>query len=307
MQPRGSPSSENTIANDDNENQVTIIAFYGTSCMGKSELSKFVKDKASQEGANVVDVNKDTVARPMMDAFYQEHPDFLFEDIYMRIFGLVEQKFNHDTFRALGNVKPGKNVVVLDDAWANEGLLKRIAKEDLVPGYKKRIVCVYPKIADKSKYEDLPFSLQFIVNLLYRVVIRKYHETMVYDDIKKIQIVISFLKIYSGIRSIPEKFKAEIPIDEFYPLEFHQESDITIEDERMPPLIREVFKQIEACFQKMGAPFESPLVTGKEEFVKLNDLIQKLIDCQAHHTLNNFINYGRKSEWEKWYQVVFSS
>lgn len=306
MQPRGSPSSEKSIAQDC-DNAVVVIAFYGTSCMGKSELARFVKDKAAQTGVHVLDVNKDTVARPMMDAFYQEHPDLPFEDVYMKIYGQVEQKFTQDTFRALGNLKPGKNVIVLDDAWANEGLLRRIANEDLVPGYKKKIVCVYPKIPDKSKYDALPFSLQFIVNLLYRVVIRKYHETMVYDDVKKIQIVISFLKLYGGIRNIPEKFKTELPIDEFYPLEFHQESDITTEDERMPPIVREVYKQIETCFEKMGAPFESPLVTGKEEFVKLNDLIQKLIDCQAHHTLNNFINYGRKSEWEKWFDAMFSS
>lgn len=91
-----------------------------------------------------------------------------------------------------------------------------------------------------------------------------------------------------------------------FTLEFHQESEITQEDDRMPENMREVFKQIEACFEKMGAPFESPLVTGKEEFVKLNQLIGKLIETQADQTLNNFINFGRKSEWEKWYNVLFA-
>ena len=45
----------------------------------------------------------------------------------------------------------------------------------------------------------------------------------------------------------------------------------------------------------------------KEEFIKLNELIGKLINCQAHDTLKSFINYGRKSEWEKWYKDLFSS
>lgn len=303
----GSPSSEKTkMEREERENEVTVIAFYGTSCMGKSELVHFIREKADQDGTFVQDVSKDTVARPMMDAYHKDHPELPFEDVYMTIYGQVVQKFTEDSFRALRSLKPGRNVVFLDDAWANEKLLERIATEDVTPGYRKKIICVYPKVSEKLNYGNLPFSLQFIVNLLYRVVVRKEHQTLVYDDVKKIQIVISFLKLYSNIRSIPEKFKDELPIDEFYSLEFHQESDIMHDDERMPENLREVFKQIETCFEKMGAPFESPLVTGKEEFEKLNELIGNLVECQAHHTLTSFINYGRKSEWEKWYQVLFS-
>lgn len=304
----GSPSSEKTkMETDEQENQVTILAFYGTSCMGKSELVSFIREKAGQSGTMVADISKDSVARPLMDAYHPNHPDVPYEDIYMTIYGDIVQKFTDDTFRALRNLKTGKNIVILDDAWANEKLLEQIASDDVAPGYKKKIVCVYPKVSEKLSYSNLPFSLQFIVNLLYRVVERKTHETMVYEDVKKIQIVISFLKLYSNIKNIPDKFKLELPIDEFYSLEFHQESDITQEDERMPDNIREVFKQIELCFEKMGAPFESPLVTGKEEFVKLNELITKLIECQAHNTLQSFINFGRKSEWEKWYNEQFSA
>lgn len=307
MFPRGSPSSEKTKSDvEEKTNEVVVIAFYGTSCMGKSELVTFIKEKADEDGTFVQDISKDTVARPMMDAYYKEHPEMPFEDVYMTIYNEVVQKFTDDSFRALRSLKPGKNIVFLDDAWANEKLLQRIATEDITPGYNKKIICVYPKVSEKFNYSNLPFSLQFIVNLLYRVVVRKEHQTLVYDDVKKIQIVLSFLKLYSNIRNIPEKFKEELPIDAFYSLEFHQESEITQEDDRMPENMREVFKQIEACFEKMGAPFESPLVTGKEEFVKLNQLIGKLIETQADQTLNNFINFGRKSEWEKWYNVLFA-
>lgn len=308
MLSRGSPSSEKTkLEPETKENEVVVVAFYGTSCMGKSELVAFIRDQAKIDGSFVQDVSKDTVARPMMDAYHKEHPELPYEDIYMTIYGNVVQKFIEDSFRALRSLQPGKNIVFLDDAWANEKLLERIATEDVCPGFNKRVICVYPKISEKVNYSNLPFSLQFIVNLLYRVVIRKEHQTLVYDDVKKIQIVISFLKLYSNISNIQERFKDELPIDEFYSLEFHQESDISHEDDRMPESLREVFKQIEACFEKMGAPFESPLVTGKEEFEKLTKQVNSLIDNKAHQTMTNFINFGRKSEWEKWYKTLFSN
>lgn len=301
----GSPSSDKTKEKTERDNEVVVIAFFGTSCMGKSELVHFMRQRGEEDNTTVVDVNKDTVARPLMDAYYAEHPDLPFEDVYMNIYGQVTEKFVDEAFRALRNLAPGRNIVVLDDAWANEKLLQRIATEDVAPGYKKRMICVYPKMPDKSLYSSLPFSLQFIVNLLYRVVQRKDHPTMVYDDVKKIQIVISFLKLYSNIRSIPEKFKEDIPFEEFYALEFHQESDIAHGDERMPQTVSEIYKQIEVCFEKMGAPFESPLVTGKPEFERLSHLINKLIENKGHTTQKNFINYGRKSEWENWYNVLF--
>lgn len=99
MFPRGSPSSEKTKSDvEEKTNEVVVIAFYGTSCMGKSELVTFIKEKADEDGTFVQDISKDTVARPMMDAYYKEHPEMPFEDVYMTIYNEVVQKFTDDSF-----------------------------------------------------------------------------------------------------------------------------------------------------------------------------------------------------------------
>ena len=137
MLTRGSPSSDKTsMEADHKEGIVTVIAFYGTSCMGKSELVKFIRQKGADDGTHVVDVSIDTVARPMMDAYQEKNPAIAYEDIFMTIYGEIVQKFTDDIFRALCNLKPGKNILVMDDAWAKEKILERIASEDVAPMYK---------------------------------------------------------------------------------------------------------------------------------------------------------------------------
>lgn len=305
----GSPSSEKTKMERDEEIQgeVIVLAFYGTSCMGKSELVRFIRDRSSQDSVHVQDISKDVVAKPLMDAYHASHPEMLYENVYMTIFGQVVEAYWSEAFRALNNLKPGKNIVVLDDAWADSKLVQKILDEGVSPGYAKKIICIHPKISEKRTYMDLPFSLQFIVNLIYRVMGRKEHETMVYEDVKKIQIVLSFLKLYSGIQDIPNKFGEELPADAYTSLEFHQEDDSDLNEADLPDEIKEVFKQVTICFETMGAPFESPFVTGKENFDKLTLMMAKLIENKAHMRLPAFINYARKSEWDEWYNRYLRS
>lgn len=297
------PSENSKMNITEKSNELIVLVFYGTSCMGKTELVRFIKEKSKDDGIWIQDVSKDVIARPMIDAYHKEHPEVLYENIYMGIFEQVAKVYWEQTFRALDKLKPGKNIVVLDDPWADSKLVHKILENSAATGYKKRVICAYPKIAEKRLFMDLPFSLQFIVNLVYRVMERKEHQTMIYDDVKKVQIVLSFLRMYAGIKDIPTKFAEELPAHEYASLEFHQEKDTELIEADLPAEIKDVFNQVKTCFETMGAPFESPFVTGKENFVKLTELVDKLLQDEAHTKLSNFINYARKSEWEKWYNT----
>lgn len=308
MRQTGSPSSDKTLSQSTEENEsrgsVLVIAFYGVSCMGKTELVSFVRDQARQENINVMDVSKDSVARPLMDAFHIQNPHIPYTDIFMTIYSQVEQAFKDEIFKVLNNLRDGKNILVIDDAWANSKIMENISNAEVATGFSKRVVCVYPKISQNLFHQQLPFSLQFVLNICHRVLDRKAHDTMIYDDLKKVQIVLSFCMLYNGIGDIPTRFREESTAQEFFPVEFHQEN--SHENDEMPNLVRELYDQTALCFDKLGAPFETPFVQGREEVQKLVDLLKKL-DKETTPGLNPYINFGRKSEWEKWYNRVAKS
>ena len=286
------------------KNSVIIIAFYGVSCMGKTELVRFLRERARHDEITIFDISKDHVARPLMDAFAQQHPDVRFQDIYMTIYDQVEKAFCDAATCAMDNLRPGKNILILDDAWANSKLIKQLSQPTIAVGHEKRTMCVYPKVSPANYHGEVPFSLQFILNVCHRVVHRTDHETMVYDDVKKVQIVLSFIKLYTGVKSIPDKFQADFSLQDFFPLEFHQESQVHHASEEAPEFVRNIYAQLELCIEKLGAPFESPFVQGKPEVEKLVDLIQQIHAADESSGISPSINFGRKSEWEKWYHKL---
>lgn len=163
MFPTGSPSSEKSLLQNADDlqsvNSVLVVAFYGVSCMGKSELVTFIREKSRQDIINVVDISKDSVARPLMDLFHKENPSVPFTDIYMTIYERIEKAFNSEILRAMNNLEQGRNILIIDDAWANSKVMSQISQPEVALGYKKRIICVYPKVSHHNYHLDLPFSL----------------------------------------------------------------------------------------------------------------------------------------------------
>lgn len=297
------PTGDGLASEQPVENAVTIIPFYGLSCMGKSELVAFLRSYAPKDNVSVFDVSIDAIANPMMKEFKLNNPEVNDEDIYMKIYDKISKRFAEQIFHTLQNLKAGKNILVIDNAMADNEILRKIkGKEDIAPGYRKRIFCLYPKVPQHSLHANLPFSLQLVLNVCHRVVQRKSHETMTYDKEKKLQIVLSFTKLYLGVNSIPDHYKEKTEVDAFHHLEFHQESGKGHQSDQMPDLIIRLYNQIEASLKALGVPFESPFVTGKREvehLAKLLDELQHLDKSQVQP----YINYGRKTEWEEWYRT----
>jgi hypothetical protein len=286
------------------KNSVIILAFYGVSCMGKTELVLFLRERARHDEITIFDISKDHVARPLMDAFAKQNPEVRFQDIYMMIYDNVEKAFCDAATCAMENLRPGKNILILDDAWANSKLIKQLNQPTVAVNYEKRTMCVFPKVSQTNFHGDIPFSLQFILNVCHRVVHRTDHETMVYDDVKKVQIVLSFIKLYTGVKSIPDKFQSDFNAQDFFPLEFHQESEVHHTSEDAPEFVRRIYGQLELCIERLGAPFETPFVQGKPEVEKLVELIQQIDTTDESSGISPFINFGRKAEWEKWYHKL---
>lgn len=294
---------------------ILVLAFYGVSCMGKSELVAYLRERSRVDKISLTDISKDAVAKPLMDAYHRENPDLPYKDIYMTIHDQIVAAFEEEVRTSMAKIETGRHIFILDDAWASTKLIDQIMKPtETNENVKKHLLYVYPKVSPDQRHQNIPFSLQLISNLCFRVISRKSHETMVYDDIKKVQIVLSFILLYAGTLDIPAKFQSVSPKGEFVPIEFHQE--VLRHESKFSPAwekIQKIYDQTALCLESLGTPFETPFVNGLSEITVLVEMLHSLTDSESSSDLMNsskrevssemaqFINYGRKSEWDKFY------
>ena len=95
------------------------------------------------------------------------------------------------------------------------------------------MVCLYPWSQFEKNYQTgisfLPFSETLIWNVLRRVLLRKEHQTVTGDDIEKALLVLNFMNLYSGTKSIKGKnFRDRDTISDFVAVKFHQEADLSL-------------------------------------------------------------------------------
>jgi len=280
------------------KNSVLIISFYGISCMGKSELVRMIIERAKADGIHTQKVCKDAVSKVLVDEFSKANPEVPYENIFMTIFPEIRQAFSDGVFACVDNLKPGCNIILVDDAIPDAAILQRLVSNSTAPNYQKKLMSLYPKVPIHKRVQDFPFSNQFILDMCFRAVERTEHETMIYDDAKKVQIILSFIRLFHGIPEIPEKYQLETKLHEFVPLEFHQEPER--DDQEMPELIQKTYTQIHKCFESMGPVFETPFVTGREEVARLVLLILE-IQKSENTDSRSFLRYGKKEDWLQFY------
>lgn len=291
-----------------------IVSFNGVSCMGKSEFIRGLKKYASAGNVVFHEVSKDTVARPLMDAFAQENPEVPFANIYMTILGPILAAFDTRLYEIVDNLDSNsKHVLIIDDAIPNPKLLQSLVERTPVQVGPAQIIIIQPETLVQKK-ECGDFSLQFVANLCLRVLNRKQHETMLYDDVKKVQIVLSFVKIYNALTEESIKsaqgeasFPAGTRIQE---VEFHQEWYGPVDNEQ----VQTVYASVQRSLKSLGLPFETPFITGLPEVQELvghlhslNALSNQTDGGQSTSKLANYINYGRSEEWTKVYSQLLPS
>lgn len=285
-----------------------IVSFNGVSCMGKSEFIRGLKKHASAANVTFHEVSKDTVARPLMDAYAQENPNVPFANIYMTILGPILSTFESKLFEIVDNLDSNsRHVLIIDDAIPNPKLLQSLIARTPSALGPAQILIIQPRTLSQKK-ECGDFSLQFVANLCLRVLNRKQHETMLYDDVKKVQIVLSFVKIY---KALTEDSLRAAHNDASYPagtklveVEFHQEWEGSVGNQK----VQTVYASVLRSLNSLGAPFETPFITGEPEVQELvthlhalNALNTESSSGQSPSQLEKYINYGRTSEWTKSY------
>ena len=89
-----------------------------------------------------------------------------------------------------------------------------------------KVVCLYPWSPIDRNYQTglsfLPFSESLILNVLRRVLLRKEHQTVTGDDLEKALLVLNFMNLYSGTKSIRGKnFRDKETVSDFVAVKFH--------------------------------------------------------------------------------------
>lgn len=278
------------------EGSLHVVIFFGVSCMGKTTFSKLLSQGCRDSNSQYLWTSFDSCGEPILEEYKKNHPECTDpEAVFIACWGDILERFHKDIFHTISHeLKPGKNVVVIDDAKLDPKVLAKLSMRDLSPNFNSELIAVYPK-SDKwavSTSLELPFSFQLISNLCYRVLNRKGHGTVNYRAEKCIQLVLSFCILYKGVDDFEEHFQKEAKFTRMIPLYFHQE----VPTERFSPLILgELRDLVKSSLLALRAPFESPMVNGLEEFIALANFLQNKSKIDQ---LQGFFSFGDKKVWE---------
>ena len=217
---------------------------------------------------------------------------------------LSQIELRKQTLDALANLKPGKNIIIIDFINADKELMEKIQSPEVAAGFEKKLVCLYPKICGDSIYPDLPFSRQFLMNLCHRFLVRQGHIITFDDPVTRYQVFITILKPYTGFKDVPSKVKAEMHFDHFEPIEFYQGVPEDQQAVELSPIIDNVHKQISVCRDTYDAAPGNPFAHGRDEYQKLYELLTILDKDAESPEIKPYLSFGRKDEWNKSYEKI---
>jgi len=277
------------------------IVFFCMPSTGKSYFTNLFTEKVGPH-AEIRNISKDTVSVPMLSEYKAKHPELSFGKCYLDIkedMNLAFDKLSIEALRKLNSDPHDKAhppVLIIDDVKTKKRLVKMLANES------KEVIAVYPKVTTSQKLPNYPFSSQLILTLAARVLERQGHETLNdenYPPAVKLQILLSFILKYKGLKSMTEIFK--IDKVRFVPVEFHNELVLTKEEIDEP--VQKIYDQISLCLEKMEEPFEEPFVKGRAEVEKLVEMIREL-KSQQPEIYKKYVGYAKPGLWDSFYSLM---
>ena len=210
---------------DKSEKKLIWLVFYALAAMGKNEFLGRLMEECKKADINCEIISSDVAQKKAADAVRARDPDMNFEEAKAESKQEAQEMFNQMAIQAVKNIKPGRNIIVIEKVSNGVGYLKNINKYNKVPFYvKTKLVAVIPKEEGCFEYHSesyvVPFSQGLIANSLYRSIERGDHVTMKGSNLKKIFIALSFVKSYDGLRSLKEKKKDVPNISNFLEISF---------------------------------------------------------------------------------------
>ena len=191
-------------------NVLSVIVFYGLSCIGKTHYSEIFKKICEERGIAFSTVSSDESSRQAMDAFLKKKPDATEDDAFSSTKKQAVNIFNKGIKAVVNTLKDGPALLFLDKVMHGGRFLGGFKKSFPSETHEIRMVAVYPwsdfrfKIAPNT---SVPFNASLILNVAHRMVSREAHDTVSGSATKKIFLALSFVLLYKNVRNI-EKIKA---------------------------------------------------------------------------------------------------
>lgn len=319
----GSPISVESDANNQAETgsnpatnqlqKLVVIYFNGVSCMGKSELLRRFSEWFGTKGITTRKVSLDKVAKGIMDR-YKEENDYQGEEAFTLCIGPIFEAFHAKIIEAAESMASecAHGVLMIDDCSLAPTVLHNLQIFCQKLGSSVMFYKFYPENVGGFRIApemEINLSFQFVLNMCYRVLHRGSHPTFNYCPEKKLQLVLSFIRVYSptagaesGLEAESDKKDEAAPktstklLHEPIPIEFHQEKQLDLESS---PEMQEVEAKLRECMSKI-VPFESPVVTAVPECRQFVDLLRKT-DSKI---LEQWVSFGRQEVWTEQFKKM---
>lgn len=288
LSPECSPSQPETT------NRLLVIYFNGVSCMGKSELLKRLTSRFDQKSLASRQVSLDKIAKDIMDD-YKTQNDYKGEEAFTLCMPAIFSAFHQNILESAKELSGADGVLMVDDCSLDQKLMRRLLERSEDLNFKIKFFRLYPEpYAGLRVNNDLHINLsfQFVLNLCYRALNRGFHHTFNYVPEKKLQLVLSFVRVYE-LRLEAHKDEDDLLNDSNHShmqIEFHHEKDMN----QFGPQVKAILKQLKVCLQSI-IPFESPVVTARDDLKKLVDAI----NLASAEEIKPIISYGRSEMWEQ--------
>ena len=219
-------------------------------------------------------------------------------------------------FDALECSEPGKHLLFIDQCKLAPGTHKKIEKILLEKSGSQafKTVAIHPDDTGRfylrgfegeeglegEKRLFVPFSAQLIFNLCYRALNRKEHETMDYGDVKTLQIILSFLRMYENVESFKNEFGADMAYNRMLKLNFYyeraQEDDDSPQKDRKWARLEEFVILARNAINSIQTPFGSIKGLEYPEIASLASFVRA--QAAEGADLADFVSFGDLDEWD---------
>lgn len=292
------PILSNQISNS--ENQLIVVMFYGTIALGKSTFKKRLEFLAGEQGFDFFTLSKDDCCVRVIREHLAQHPEkegspTLFIETMDQSAALFDLEFKRIIEK---EIKPGKSIFLIDHGRMDQNQLDFLSRENLKPGFDSKLVAIYPESSELFYYTKenfVPFSGQLLLNLCDRVVKRMFHETIVYEDSRRIHLALSYVMTYTGVRNFENSFFKEAKWAKMIAVPFHKEKKEKNDD------LNEALEKL-AISMNNTTIFDFERSTGVD---RVEEIAYFLNDEVEYEKLKGYIQFAQVEDWDSKIEEVF--
>lgn len=194
--------------------------------VGISDYIELLGKEAQKAGVNFVKVSTEECNVELLEKHKKENPDATQDDSFKVNKTKAKELFESKVEKAAQNLKPGKNMIVLEKHHNSNYQLETL-DERYKPGCDTLLVSFIPQFEglfkfnpqDKHGYGSVPYSMGVTAASIYRSTIKEHNPAFPTECIKKAFVALSFVVQAKGKDSLKKLYKQGI-IDKFIEVQF---------------------------------------------------------------------------------------